>query len=389
MKCIGVTLALIFFALLSCGPAKKEYIHDGFTPEKPTIDVNKSDENTKKYADVLRSDDPNYMKELRDPILTAVTREFGYTIISKNREFPFQSDVGKADLKPWSSWWYPKRDSSLFDDSRATNASDYDHLSTLSKFYLVKKSLNPSAQSAAEYEKNIFDQNAQSWEGLCDAWAIASISVPEPKRSVSITIDPNSHTKVTFDVTDLKGLLLKTFEAVDDNQFKYYGQKFTGQESGWIYPDIFPEQFHRFLEVQLFQKHQTFIIDTDQGVEVWSAPVFKANYVMSALPNDPDAVFVRTWIYIADSIKNKMEKSFIGTKEVIREYNYVLKGHRNTEGNLVVNVGYWVKGSSGVDSRKDHPDFIMVPPPPESLVRKSWNPEIDKETVDKILSQSY
>lgn len=198
----------------------------------------------------------------------------------------------------------------------------------------------------------------------------------------------DNRTKITFDIKDLKGLLLKTFEAVDDKSFKYYGQKFTGQESSWIYPDIFPEQFHRFLEVQLFEKHKTFIMDTDQGTEMWNAPVFKANYVMTEVPNEPNSVFVRTWVYIADSIKTG-DKSYVGTKEVIREYNYVLKGYRNNMGELIINIGYWTTGPTGINSRRDHPDFIIVPPEPSQIVRKSWNPEINTDIVDEILSKSF
>ncbi len=375
--------------LISCAPTKNNHYPFYFVPEKPFVDSHKARENPEKYADVLRSEDDDFKKALNDPSLTAVTREFGFTVINKNTLLPLKSGVGQADIKPWSSWWFPKRDNSLFDDSRAENATDYKNLSTLTKYDLVKHSLTGENSTSSIYERNLFNQNALSWEGLCDAWALAAISFPEPRHSVTMILDRNDKAKVTFDISDLKGLLLKTLEAVEDNHFKYYGQKFTGQASGWIYPDIFPEQFHRFLEVQLFQNHKPFIIDTDQGVEVWSAPVYKANYIMNSIPNEPDSIFVRTWIYIADSIKNKNDRSNIGTKEVIREYNYVLKGHRDESGDLVITVGYWVKGPSGIDSRQDHPDFIMVPPNRDQLVRKSWNPEIDIELVDKILSKSY
>ncbi len=72
----------------------------------------------------------------------------------------------------------------------------------------------------------------------------------------------------------------------------------------------------------------------------------------------------------------------------LREYNYVLKGYRNDKGELVINLGYWTTGPNGINSRRDHPDFIIVPPEPSQIVRKSWNPEINTEIVDEILSKS-
>lgn len=372
---------LLSIAVVSCSP--KEKVVFRYAPDHPMSETEKK----RKYADILREGDADFINALNDPSLTAVTSEFGFTVI-KNKKFPFRSEVAVADVLPWSSWWFPKRDPSFFDDSKAEGSDDYNNLSTLTKFDLIKQAHFGGRGSAADYEKQSYNREALSWEGLCDAWAIASISSPEPKRNVTLSLKDNSGTKITFDIKDLKGLLLKTFEAVDDSSFKYYGQKFTGQESSWIYPDIFPEQFHRFLEVQLFEKHKAFIMDTDQGTEMWNAPVFKANYVMTEVSNEPNSVFVRTWVYMADSIKSG-DKSFVGTKEVIREYNYVLKGFRNDKGELIINLGYWTTGPTGQNSRHDHPDFIIVPPEPSKIVRKSWNPEINTEIVDKILSKSF
>lgn len=380
----------IFMNLIGCAPSEKIVYVKQFVPETPIVSPDASIETKRKNADILRSQDKDFMASINDPALTAVTQEFGYSVI-KAKVFPFNSGSAKADIKPWSSWWFPKRDAKLFDDSKARNSTDYENLSALTKYDIYRKSRNPEAGSSAKYEQNSYNPNSLTWEGLCDAWSMASITFPEPKRSVTIPLGRSGITAnnmITFYIDDLKALLLKTFEAVDDKTIKYYGQKFTGQENGWIYPDIFPEQFHRFLEVQLFEKHKPFIIDHDQGIEVWNVPIFKANYTMTAIPDKPDSVFVRTWVYYADSIKTK-EKNFIGTKEVVREYDYVLEGERNSDGDLVVKIGYWVKGPTGNDSRRDHPDFIMLPPPPEQLVRKSWNPEIDVSTVDEILSLSY
>ena len=55
----------------------------------------------------------------------------------------------------------------------------------------------------------------------------------------------------------------------------------------------------------------------------------------------------------------------------------------------MVESGYWVKGPDGTDSRKDHPDYVLKIQEPGPLTRKSFNPEIEIEIVDEILSRAY
>lgn len=129
-------------------------------------------------------------------------------------------------------------------------------------------------------------------------------------------------------------------------------------------------------------------MDHDSGVEVWNVPVFKANYKMDLVPNQPDSLFVRMWLYSAESVLST-EKNFVGTKQSVREYDYVLQGVRDNDGNLVITSGYWVKGPDGIDSRNDHPDYMIQISEPAQLVQKSWNPEIDIELVNTILEKSY
>ena len=376
-----VILALI---IVSCGSEKSGKFEDGhFIPQKPELSLNEAD-NLKSSADIMRANSPELDQFLSIPALTAVTHEFGPSIISI-REFPFKSEVAESSIKPWSSWWYPKKDDFLF------SLKNGKYTSALTKYDLIRQKRGSKTNqakpfgSAADFERKNFNPNDLTWEGLCDAWSLASISKPEPKKPVTMS---ENGIKITFTISDLKALLLKTYEAVEDSDLKYYGQKFTGDENGWIFPDIFPDQFHRFLETQLFEHKLPFIMDHDPGVEVWNVPVFKANYIIDLIPGQPDSLFVRTWLYSAESVQNN-EKEFVGTKEAVREYNYVLVGTRNSQGDLQINSGYWVKGPDGVDSRKDHPDYITRIPYPLTLKRKSWNPEIDILLVDEILSQSY
>jgi hypothetical protein len=320
----------------------------------------------------------NFDRFFNDPALTAVTREFGQSVISM-RNLPYRSEVGSAYHKPWSSWWFPKKDEVLFKGSSSA-LSKYDQFRKL-RYRLKGK---PTPRSAAEFESNAHNPHSLAWEGLCDAWSMAAILKPEPKRPVTMRIGRDA---ITFSVADLKALLLKTYENVDDADLKYYGQKFTGDARGWIFADIFPNEFHRFLEVQLFQRKQAFIMDHDPGVEVWNVPVYKANYLIDAIPSDPNAVAVTAWVFSAEFFPF-VDRESVGTREAIRTYHYVLRGNRNIDGNLVVSSGDWIKGSDGIDSTRSHPDFITAVANP-LLVRKSYNPEIEIDLVDEILLASY
>ena len=367
MKIIFLAIVLTV-GLTSCNSNDSS----SYIPEKPRPSGTDPLADAKNFGDITRD------KDSYDSALLAITRDLGYSVL-KTKNYPYKSDMAVADLKPWSSWWYPRKDPELFQDTESDD-------SPLKKYDLVRQDKNPDAGSAVNEERQFFNPNSSNWEGLCDAWAIASISRPEPRIPVTVTLSNGD--EVTFSIADLKALLLKTFEAVDDAGFKYYGQKFTGDSKGWIYPDVFPEQFHRFLEIELFQNKRAFIMDHDPGFQVWNVPVYKANYTMDSIPGQLDAVFVRTWVYAAASTSAN-EKSFVGTKETVREYNYVLQGTRDQNGDLIVQSGYWVKGPNGIDSRKDHPDFLIQLVDPKILVRKSWNSEIDIQLVDEILEKSY
>jgi hypothetical protein len=323
------------------------------------------------WADVLFRA-PDRPGELNDPALSAVTREFGPSVIPLGR-LPLESEMALADAKPWSSWWFPKIDRDLFDDGLGS--------SPLEKYDFVRAKLTGKPSKAAAFEEKTYDPARPRWEGLCDAWAIAATIFPEPKAPRSIKL-PGGAT-VQFSVSDQKALLLKTVDSMPPESLRTYGQRFTGNADGWIFPDLFPQELHRYVEKQLFERHKVFIMDHDPGVEVWSEPVYKANYKVTAVPGRADAVFVRLWLYSATSLTDKAQKDRPGTRELAREYDYYLYGKPDGAGNLVVDSGEWAKGDL-VDSRRDHPDFVYAVTGP--VKRESQNPEIDPAIVDKILT---
>lgn len=365
------------FALLACEA------QDHFTPGKPRPNSGSEIENLMWFADVMRTNRKDLDGPLSDPALTSVTAEFGPSVI-KATPSTYHSPMAVASIQPWSSWWFPKRDGYLFQDESGEATSP------LSKYDVIRQRRFGNVGSAAEFERRSFNPRAVAWEGLCNAWALASILHREPRRPLVVPDDPDrwSRTDIPFSVGDLKALLLKTYEGVDDSQIRVHGQKFLGDANAWIHPDLFPDQFHRFVEVQLFERAMPFIIDHDPGVEIWNVPVYKANYTVDGIPGQPNSVMVRMWIFSAEPTREN-EKDFVGTKEIVREYNYVLEGARNPAGDLVVSSGYWIKGPSGVDSRRNHPDYIIHIPDPGAVIRHSLNPEIDVNFLDEILQHSF
>jgi hypothetical protein len=356
----------------------------------PSHETNLSAHMFKEFGDLIRAKPEAFPedipRELQDPQLTRVTHDFGPSRID-TRLLPIRTPKVSAIDRVWSSWWYPKREDTLFrnNGSAMSPLRKYD----LYRRYKAERDHLPMPASAADIEAAAYDPNALIWEGLCDAWALAAVSSPEPARSVSF--DFGWLKKITFTVGDLKALLLKTYEGVDDSQLRYYGQKFTGDENGWIYPDIFPDQMHSFIEVELFGAHKAFVMDHDPGVEVWNIPVYAANYLIESIPGTPNAVSVTLWTYNADSTipsdPNRMD--FVGIKDDMREYHYVLTGDLAADGTLTVTSGYWIVAPNGVNSRKDHPDYVVELPARGGLVRKATNPQIDVATVDEILGASF
>ena len=287
----------------------------------------------------------------------AVTEKYGKLIVEEG-DF-----TAEADFKPWSSWWFPKFEKTMFEDKGRNN------LSPLSKYdRFARKSGQRRADARNFEEKNLYQDRAPLWVGLCDAWALASIMEVEPKR-------PVRKKGIYFEVKDLKALLIKTYAKTD---FKgHFGQRNNGQWDDH-YEDIYPDQFHKFFQAQLFRKGKPFLMDYEAGVEVWNVPVFKVKTKITADPNRNNVVNVKTFVWYASPFVQEM--AFVGIKPVIKIYDYQLFG-RWTRRGFEVNGGQWMK-----QSRRDHPDFVMVKP--SEVERGSFNKELQIDMVDKILKGS-
>jgi hypothetical protein len=380
--CTKTTVSSVFLALLAaCGAERRlEFRLEEQTSEVRALLTGSTpgaDSATAlEQADVARAQLALRGDYFEDPALNRVVTDFGPSIIAVPQAL-VRSPVAEARIKPWSSWWYPRYETTLFQSATG--------LSPLEKLDLYREAHSgprlPEGSSAASHERKRHEPSSLSWEGLCNAWSLASILSPEPRTPRTIRL---GNLDLTFSVGDQKALLLKTYEALPDTEVQAYGQKFTGNHDGWIHPDIFPDQFHRFVEVQLFERSQAFIMDHDPGVEIWNVPVYKANFSMSPVAGRNDAVQVRMWLYSA-SATEKTELNFVGTRETIREYHYILFGTPLPDGKLQVHSGVWIKGPNGVDSRKDHPDYFLAVSEQAAKARQSFNPFISPEVVDQVI----
>lgn len=287
------------------------------------------------------------------PVNTPPLKPYSITLGERSAE---------AQRKPWSSWWYPHWQDTLFKGK--DNAP-----STLEKYDAFAASLMPPITTkAAEFERtSIYDPRAVSWSGLCDAWAIAAILEPEPTK-------PMGRNGIVFSVGDLKALILKTYEKIAP--LTSVGMRFNGEWND-VYADVSPAQLHQLIETELIGKRRAFIIDEDAGPEVWNEPAWKVTTRVERAEGQSNIVRVRTWLFLASP--HVEDRDFVGTLEDSREYTYDLEG--KWEGNQFhVQSGKWTDRSQW-----DHPDYAIVLP--ERIQRGSFNTHIDPAVVDRILGR--
>ena len=267
----------------------------------------------------------------------------------------------QAAVTPWSSWWYPLNEKRLFEGTGG-------NLSPLEKYDAYARATGKNTHASDFERQNLYDPEASGWEGLCNAWAAASILEAEPTQSITAQ-------GITFKPSDQKALLLKAYEHVEG--LTQFGLRFDGNR-GDDPDDIYPDQFHKILQEELFLKGHAFIMDKDPGVPVWNEPVYKAFATISADKTDATTDHVSLWLTWADSAST--DPDFQGTRDVNSKYTYDLVGDRQADGSLNVVYGVWTG-----ESVDNHPDFVTVLP--AKATHRSINTEVDTTLVNQILGR--
>lgn len=293
------------------------------------------------------------------PPFDSVVAKYGPAVVAEGF-FEAQSTI-----TPWSSYWYPKSEKTLFDETASPGTS------TLGRYdkYVTKRG-SGSLGSAREYEEKVlYSGSNANWEGLCDALAMAAIMEKEPVREVTLK-------GVTFRIQDLKALLIKTYEG---SYYKdIYGQR---NNAVWdsVYEDVYPEQFHRFIQAEIFEKKRPFIMDMDAGYQIWNVPVYKIQTKIVKDATDPEIVHVKTWAHFASPFVNDL--NYVGTMDTTKSYSYDLHGKILENGGFLVDYGVWTE-----NSRWDHPDYLVARP--ETSDRKVKNIKLDISIIDEIVKTS-
>ncbi|MDA8792610.1 hypothetical protein N9N67_05155 [Bacteriovoracaceae bacterium] len=266
----------------------------------------------------------------------------------------------EGDVKPWSSWWWPSFQKNLFSSGTSTNNSP---LGKYDRYY--KKRFRVDPKTAFFEEKNLYNPRSVEWAGLCYPWSIVSLIVPEPNKSRIIR-------KIKFDVKDQKALILKSYELIEKG-VKMYGVR---NNSDWddIFADIYPEQFHRFIQVYLQDKKQSFVMDTDPKYPVWNVPVYKVQFKIIKEGNN---LSVKAWVFTASPHVD--DPNYVGTYIVTKTYTYQLNITKEAGEYYHIGKGQWTDRS-----RWDHPDYLLIVDP-EKMVHRSLNPKVKNEVVRDIL----
>jgi hypothetical protein len=314
-------------------------------PAQPSISVESADNDT-------------LAARKRGGEFTRATDKLGPLIVQEGRY------SRKTEKVPWPASWYPKSEDYLFKGDSAP----------LRKYDLYTKNAHALTTHAAEFEqKHFYRPGEVPSAGRCDSWAIASILSPAPFIKQPIELNG-----VLFSTGDLKALTVLSYGDVEG--IVQYGQRFNGDYRS-IPDDIYPDQFHRILQSELFGKGRPFIVDRDSSVEVWSTPIYEAELLMVRDPENTHIMHVHSTLKGMNPSGLEMSPDNTEPQEVLLEYTYDLYGQPLLQGGLSVVAGEWTGASV-----KIHPDFAWTLP--ETVNRRSLNSEIDFNIVDEIVHRA-
>jgi hypothetical protein len=267
-----------------------------------------------------------------------VFTDFGDLYVNETRES--NNIIGFRDLKverPWSGYWYPFYDRSLYEGEAAP----------LKKFDALLQSLGyPDANVALSEQAKYAGFHPDSWEGFCDGWAIASIMTKEPTEALSIS-------GLRFTIADQKALALFSHLAYP---FTTYGLKYFGDAAtDGTYQDIYPEGFHRLVTKVLADEKIPLIIDETAGVQVWNKPIFRYRWKIEQDPQKDYAFIVTAYPWLVRE-RWQVNDALTSMNDVIApKYRYRLFVDKKLQrdGGYKVIAGEWIE-----ESWDNHPGSV-------------------------------
>lgn len=211
---------------------------------------------------------------------------------------------GALDEVPWSDSYWPTVRGGLtyrWNDARSTDINRYRYalvprenlqsfdvkiMSPMEKFDLYRSRYD---YPYTKKERTRTSRPAQYWEGLCDAWAAASLEFNEPGP---VTVKNQEGLRIPFGSSDVKGLLIHLMK-VSRTKIHFLGTRCRADMAdvrsrynrGLISraeylrtmescSGINAGAFHIVLANQIGRIKKGFIVDIDPGREVWNHPVY-------------------------------------------------------------------------------------------------------------------
>ena len=269
-----------------------------------------------------------------------VYRDFGDLYVSANIDA--KGDPVAKELrvrKPWSGYWYPFGNNWLY-------TGDSSPLAKLDRV-LHKKGINSQITEAEKQRYAGFQPD--SWEGLCDAWSLAAIMMPEPIAGRTIEGE-------FFSIADLKAIY--TFSHLRYSK-KQYGMSYRGDaETDGTFQDIKPEAFHKLALHFLGDENRAFVIDDMPGVQVWNKPLYRYRWLIWQDPTYDYAFLVRGYAWLVKERQQETEELTKNSDVVAPIYEYRLYVDKNykKDGAYRVVAGQWLG-----ESFDNHPDSVTVP----------------------------
>ncbi len=205
-----------------------------------------------------------------------------------------------------------------------------------------------------EVNSSVANENAETWEGMCNGWAVASYSHVEPQPKTLTNADG---IQIPFGSEDIKGLLSYYYSYHHTPEVK--AQVGQSCETRNCQEDVTAATFHLALANTLGVKKQALLMDLDRSRDVWNHPVvaFESEYRGNAelhdgvTPGTHSVIKMKTTVTFIDEALNQTWAPVIGTPnqlETIQIYQYWL--HLDRDG--IVIGGEW--------KSNERPDYLWT-----------------------------
>ncbi len=316
---------------------------------------------------------------------------------------------GKLEETPWSDTYYPTYKGGITYrwNSRSADSKRYSYpirytesnlisLSPAEKYdiFLGDRSMTmtnderdrtevmKTVKGSSEYEAGF---KIPTWEGLCHAWAPATMAFQEPK---AVEVTNSKGVTVPFGSSDIKALLTYMLHLNDqDEQSQSLGGRcyedfaeltkdlragkitaaeYKSRRSSSSCRDTNAGAFHIVIANQLGMMNEGFVADITTDAEVWNQPIYKFSSRIVADDLAPSRkaakgtvkeVEIETTLGYITEVDQSYNPNNSGS---LAELNYHYRVELNAKGDII--GGEWIVDNE--NSNEDRPDFLWKRPTP-------------------------